>query len=300
MSIAAWRARMIEYTRNQRLVPETAFWQDFDAILTRKDPRFAPLTPEMIEKADLDRAYAFYKERFADAGDFTFIFVGNIDPETLRSLAETWLASLPSSERVDTWRDSGVDFPEGVTRFDLAKGREPKSRVRMAFGGPARWSRDAETDTRALSEVLNIRLREILREDMGGVYGVGIWGTVTRRPGERYFFNVGFGSAPDQVEPLTKAVLDVIGKTQKEGVAASYLEKVRENWKRTREVDLRRNPFWLSVLVSSYTYEEDPALRLDLDRELGRLTNDNIRNAAIRYLDTSRYALGILRPEEKR
>src|SRR6185369_13287291 len=130
-------------------------------------------TPEVIEKVKLDRALAVYKDRFKDAGDFTFVIVGNVDEAKLQPLVETYLGSLPSGGRKEKWRDIGVHWPKGGSSKVVAKGHEPKARVMMAFHGNERWSRDKDDDMDLLGDVLSIRLREQLREEMGGVYGVG-------------------------------------------------------------------------------------------------------------------------------
>ena len=186
---------------------------------------------------DLDRARVIYKDRFADAGDFTFVFVGNIDLGKLELLVTTYLASLPTKKRKETWKDVGVKWPVGMHSKVVERGREPKSQVMLAFHGKERWSRDAENDLQMLGEVLRIRLRETLREELGGVYGVGAGGGLSRRPRQEYTFTVNFGCAPDNVEALKQRVLADIAVLQKDGIGPDYLEKVKQARRRARELD---------------------------------------------------------------
>ena len=201
----AWKAREMESARNRRLSPETTFAEDLLSFSTQNHRRRQPVTPEIVEKIDLDKAMAFYKERFGDASGFTFVLVGTLDLDRTKTLVETYLGSLPSSNKKETWHDVDVRRPRGIAKKAVAKGSEPKARVSPAtFHGPDTWSRDADNDVRMLGEVLRIRLREILREDMGGVYGVSASGSIARRPKQQYTFNVSFGCAPENIDKLEK------------------------------------------------------------------------------------------------
>ena len=180
---------------------------------------------------------------------------------------------------------------------EAKKGREPKSSVFLTFHGPVTWSRAGAIDAQLLSDVMNIRLREVLREDMGGVYGASIWGGLSRRPREEYNFGVTFSCAPENVAALRKAVFDEIAKVQAEGIGDVWLAKVRENWKRQHELSLRENGFWAGRLLEAMRFGDDPKLILDIDGRLARITSENVSAAARTVLDDSRYVEGVLNPE---
>ena len=292
----AWRAREVETAKNRRLSPETSFYEDLSLFSTQNHRRRQPTTPESLAKVDLDKAVAFYKERFADASGFTFVFVGNLDLDRTKTLAETYLGSLPSTNRKETWKDVNVTRPRGVAKKAIAKGSEPKSRVVLTFHGKEKWSRDTENDMRMLGEVLRIRLREVLREDMGGVYGVSASGSVTRRPKQEYSFGVSFSCAPENIDKLEKAVFDEIKAIQANGIGDDYLQKVKELRRRAHETNLRDNGYWLRELGGAYTYGDDPKLMLDFDAMVDKVTSDEVKRAAKKYLASTQYILGELRP----
>ena len=296
-AFAAWKARMVEETRNSRLDPESAFWEDMGAVLAQNHPRRKPLTPDDVEAVDLHTALAFYRSRLADMSDLTIVITGNIDLTTAKPVVERWLGGLPSAGRKESWRDIGVRKPDGVKSVEAKKGREPKSSVFLTFHGPVTWSRAGAIDAQLLSDVMNIRLREVLREDMGGVYGASIWGGLSRRPREEYNFGVTFSCAPENVAALRKAVFDEIAKVQAEGIGDVWLAKVRENWKRQHELSLRENGFWAGRLLEAMRFGDDPKLILDIDGRLARITSENVSAAARTFLDDSRYVEGVLNPE---
>ncbi len=293
----SWRARELDAAKNRRQSPEGVFHEDLGLFATQNHRRRQPTTPEIVEKLDLDKAFAFYKQRFADASGFTFVFVGNLDLERTKTLAETYLGSLPSLQRKDTWHDVNVTRPRGVAKKVILKGSEPKASVVLTFHGNETWSRDNDNDMRMLGEVLHIRLREILREDMGGVYGVGASGAVTRRPKQQFTFTVSFGCAPENVDKLEKATFDEIKAIQTNGIGPEYIAKVKELRRRAHETNLKENTYWLRELERAYTFGDDPKLIVDFDSQVDKVTSDRIKAAAKKYLSSTQYILGELRPE---
>jgi zinc protease len=285
--------------QNRQAEPEAVFADRMKVAMTQNHPRFQPITSEWIDRIDLDKAERIYRDRFADAGDFTFILVGNVAPNALKPLVLTWLGSLPSTGRNETWRDVGMRPPGEVVNVKVEKGIEPKSQVEIIFTGPAEYDRQNRHDLSALSTVLETRLREVLREDMGAVYGVSVDGNLARRPWPSYEFSVSFGCAPEKVDDLVKAVFAEISAIQSNGVAEPYLVQVREAERRSRELNLTDNQFWLSALELYYTEGLDPKDILKLDEMVSTITSDRMRDTARRYLDTNRYALGVLSPEKQ-
>ncbi len=226
---AAWKANQIEWVRNRKLDPQSVFFDEVSALASSNHLRYLPATLEFIDKVNQDKAHEIYKDRFADAGDFTFIFVGNIDEKTFKPLIETYVASLPANGRKEKWKDIGVKIPRGVKKIRTKRGTEPKSFVYLTMHGKQKWSWEAADDLDMLSQVLRIRLREVLREDMGGVYGVFSGGGLKRRPKQRFSFRIGFGCAPANAEKLKKAVFDVIAVVNKNGVNEDIITKIIEN-----------------------------------------------------------------------
>jgi zinc protease len=296
-AIASWKQQVVEQVKNRRLDPESSFWEDMDGVLAQNHPRRKPLTPGEVEVVDSDAAMAFYRSRFTDLGDMIVVIAGNIEPSTAQPLVERWLGGLPSAGRKEKWVDLGVRRPDGVKSVETRKGREPKSSVFLTFHGPVTWSREGAIDAQLLSDVMNIRLREVLREDLGGVYGASIWGGLIRRPREEYNFGVSFGCAPENVASLRKALFDEIAKVQAEGIGEQWLAKVRENWRRQHELALRENGYWAGRLLESLRFGDDPKRILEIDYRLARISSENVKTAARKYLDTSRYVEGVLNPE---
>jgi zinc protease len=295
-AIGVWRANIKEALINRLRAPETQFQIQSQARLYKDNPRRATPTPGDIDKLDPARALAFYKDRFGDATDFTFVIVGAFDTAQLRPLVETYLATLPAKGRKEKQKDVGIRKAAGVVKQAWMLGQEPKARVQVLFHGDEAWSRDKDRDMFILGQVLEIRLREVLREDKGGVYGVGVTGRLVRAPHPERDFSIAFGCDPLRVTELINAMFDEVAQVQKAGIGADYLEKVKQTFSREREVQLRNNRFWLEWLTSAYTYGDDPALVLDPSKMIARMTSDNVKAAARRYLDPKQYFEPLLLP----
>jgi zinc protease len=184
-----------------------------------------------------------------------------------------------------------------VKEKTVEKGREPKSRVMLTFHGKEKWTREADIDLAILGDVLGIRLREVLREDMGGVYGVSAGGRIERRPRPEYGFTVQFGCAPENVDKLKQAVWDEIKAIQDKGIGDEYLQKVRERIQGSSKLNLKENWFWVGELRRAYTYGDDPKEIPDVQPVLDRITSDRVRAAAKKYLSSKQYVIGVLNPE---
>lgn len=295
----AWSAylqRGRESLRNRNVTPESAFGDTLTAILSQGHPRMRPFTSAVFDSLDIDRSLAIYRQRFADAGDFTFYFVGTFSPDSLRPLVETYLASLPGTGARETFRDVGIRPPGGVVQRTVRRGVEPKARTVLVFTGPAEFSRQASADMNALTQALELRLREKLREEMGGTYTVGVSGSIARDPYPRYSLNIDFGSAPERVDELVRVVMAEIDTVRAAGVPQDVVDKVRESFRRSRETDMRENSTWL-VRLMSYDRHGWDARGINENLAASRIGVDRVRDAARLYLDPARRVQVSLVPE---
>jgi len=283
--------------RDRGANPEGVFSDTLNAILSGHHPRERPFTAATFDSLSLDRSLAIYRERFADAGDFTFYLVGAFDPDSVRPLVEEYLGGLPSSGRKETFRDVGVRAPGGVVRAEVRRGVEPKSRTALVFSGPVQFDRRTVSVLRTLGDVLEIRLRERLREQMSGTYGVSVSGGAERDPVPQYRFAVDFGAAPERLDELVRGVFAEIDSVKAHGVRPEDLQKVREAQRREREVSLRDNSYWASALMTYDQYGWDPR-QIPATPLSQSITSDELRDAARRFLDTGRYVQVSLYPEQ--
>lgn len=284
---------------NQGAQPEFVYAKAQADTMFQGHPRRTVPTVEQLGELNLDKALAFYKDRFADASDFTFVFVGTVNPDTLKPLVEKYLASLPSTGRKETWRDMGITRVKGVVEKVVEKGIEPKSQTSITFHGPFVYDQEQRIVIRAMTEVLQTRLRESLREELGGTYSVGVSAGYERIPKPEFTVAVGFGSDPGRAEALAKRVFDEIATFKALGPTEKQVSDVKAALGRDFETNVKQNAYVLSQLVFKYQLGDAPETLLEIPSYYGKLSAASIQAAAKQYLDTSNYVKLVLMPEKK-
>jgi zinc protease len=293
----AYRTLMSTFAKNSSLSPEGAMSDTVQVTLAGYHPRRRPFSQATIDAMDLKKSYDFYRDRFADAGDFTFIFVGNIDPERARPLVLSYLGNLPSKGRKENWRDVGVHFPKGAIEKSVTMGIEPKSVVRMVFTGAFEWNEANRKSMNATVGVLNIMLREILREEKGGTYSVSVRAMPTLYPRPEYSINVSFGCAPERVDELTKAAMATLDSLKRFGPSRINLGKVKEQARRQRETDLKENDFWADSFEEMLRNNEALDSTPGEEKVIDDVTPESVKEGANRWFDMNNYVRVVLYPK---
>jgi len=280
--------------------PQSVFSDAIERAFYGDHPRHQPLNHEYLGRIDPEKAFQIYQERFADASDFTFAFVGNVDLEALKPLVETYLGSLPKLDRSEQGKDVGDERSKGQVKITVNKGLEEKATVRVTFHGEAEWTPEQRFALQSTVDILKIRLREVLREDKGGVYGVGVYGGLSRWPSGYFSNNISFGCEPGKVDELIAAALEEIEKLKNEGPSDDNLGKIKEAHLRSYEKGLKENSFWIGNLLNAIQNDLDPSRILSYPERVDALTKETIQNAAKKYFDQTNLFTAILLPEEKK
>ncbi|MBA3886032.1 MAG: insulinase family protein [Acidobacteria bacterium] len=284
---------------NQMNVPEVVFADAVQTILSQGHPRARTMTAEMVDEMDLQKSLAFYRERFANASGFTFVFAGTFDLEEMKPLVEQYLGGLPSSGTRETWKDIGMKPPSGVIEKRVEKGIEPKSRAAIIFHGPFEWTQEERIAIRVMSDVLQNRLRETLREELGGTYSVSAGAGYSRVPRSEYTMSIDFGSDPDRNDELVKAVFSEIETLKTTGPTERQVNDVREAMLRDHETNIRQNAYLLAQIAARYQAGESLQSLFVLPEYYNKVTPATVQSAAKRYLDTANYVKATLFPEKK-
>ena len=284
---------------NRENDPNSVFGDTVAAVLGNYNVRRTGPSIEKLNQINLDRAFDIYKERFADASDFVFFFVGSFKVDDIKPLLVQYLGGLPATNRKESPIDLGIKIPEGVIAKAVYKGQEPKATVRLVFSGDFTYTKDNNNQIDALAEVLNIKLIERLREDEGGVYGVSASASQSKFPRNRYTLNISFGCAPENVEKLIASTLDEINKLKTNGALAVDIQKFVAEETRSTETQLKTNNFWLGNMITSSQNAEDPKDILTYVVSLNKITPESTKNAANLYLSGKNYIRLVLLPEKK-
>lgn len=292
------KERMRASMANRDNDPNAAYADTINAVLFNSHIRRRDLKIDELDLIDPTRAFEIYKERFADASDFTVTIVGSFTEAEILPLITQYLGGLPTLDRQDRIKDLGLYPPAKGVKETVYKGKEQKSTVRLQYFGDYNFNEAENLAMNALESVLNIKLIERLREDESGVYGVSASSSYGKNPRNRYSFGIFFGTTPDKVEPLIASALDEVSKIKANGPELVDLEKFVIEQKRGLELRLQENGFWLAHLANSFQNEENPERILTLRERLDGLTVEDVKTVANKYLKSEGLYRFILMPEQ--
>ncbi len=296
----AYISRMRNMIKPMRSTPQMIFADTLSKIVSQNSPRVIAVPSEaQFDQVNLDRVIGIFKERFADASDFTYLMVGNFKIEEVIPLLEKYIGGLPSIKRKETWKDVTPGFPKGLVVVEVPKNSEPQSTVAMVWKGDFKWNDIDRQGFAMLMNILAIKCRESMREDQGGVYGVNIGGSTSKFPKAVYNISANWGCNPDNIKKLSQTVLDEMGKIKKDGPTDIDLNKVKETLIRERETRIKENSFWLTTLQNHFLYGDRLLSLEEYKTFINSFLGDNIKAIANKYLNTNSYVQVALTPAPK-
>ncbi|MBQ3355202.1 MAG: insulinase family protein [Bacteroidales bacterium] len=240
---------------NQELNPMVTFSDSLISVLYNNHPLRMRTKASDIDKIDYAKAMKLYSDRFADPNNFTFYFVGNIDPETFKPMVEQYLASLKADKRKESWKDINLSIPETNNICHFSKQMQnPKASIYMILNGTMEYNYRNQIYMKALSDVMDIYYTRTIREEEGGTYGVGVMGQVSDKPKDAFMFLVAFDTNKEMYEKLMSKVYEGLNDVAKNGPAQEDLTKVVENLYKKRAEQLEENSFWINAME---TFNDD-------------------------------------------
>ena len=286
--------------RNMAADPQFTFQDSIIATLYKKQP-WAPKLPkpENFAQIDENRAYDIFKERYGNANGFTFVLVGKFDMNVIKPLVATYLGALPSTDAKSSFKDVGLRPVKGVVKKVINKGTEDKSFIRMFWNGEAPYSEAELLKIQALADILNIKIIESLREDLGGIYSGGMYGNLSKNPYGNYSLGVSLPCGPENVDKLIKATHAEIEKIKANGPLAADMEKIKQTCKQQYQVNIKDNSFWAKQLLASVETGSSSGEVLSYEKRVAALTANDVKDAAKKYLDMKNYVEVVLNPEKK-
>jgi zinc protease len=273
-----------ENLSNRYANPNNVFTDTVSYVMGDYAFRSSPPNIDRVNKLSLQKIYTIYKERFADASGFTFVFVGNFTPESITPLLLTYLGSLPSLYRNEQARDLGVHIPKGQLTKKVYKGTENKASVRLVISGGYQFGPYNNLLLKALSDVLQIKILQHLREDESEVYSPSVQVVNNKYPQGRYAFFVAFGCAPKNVDHLIEMVQKEMAALRDNGPQPDDVEKFKAAYQNNVELALKDNGFWINYLSSQYENKEDVLQLQQVNTDIDKITTQSVHQAAKQYL----------------
>jgi len=277
--------------------PQYYFMNEFGKFQYKKSPRYTGFpTAEAFDKTNYDLAYKTFQERFANAGDFSFYFVGAIDEAKLKDFAMQYIASLPANSTRENYKDSGFRPLSGSHTKTIHKGNDPKSQVSILYKGETTYNAKEALAMKTLGDILSIKMVEKLREEAQGVYSPRVYARMSDGIYDSYSLNISFGCGPENTEKLKAIALQEVAELIANGPSEKDLNKAKEGHLVSRKEQLKKNKFWLSKIGDADFDKKDINKILDFESAVKAMTVKEIQELAKKYLSNGAI-VGTLLPE---
>ena len=249
--------RLRNSLKNESVEPSTSLRDTLNNYLNNFNPRSMALKEEDLDKISLEKIQEIYRQRFANPGAFTFIFLGNIDSKTAKPLIEKYIGGLTGNKK-EAYTDLGKYPVKGEMKQHFKRRMNTqKASVNIIYTGELPNTLENAMEMNYLSRILRLRYTEEIREKRGGTYGTSVSGSFTTIPKENYSLRITFDTDPNMMDELVAVVYDEIKKIAENGPLPDDFQKSEGNMKSQFEQNQKENGYWSNVLFSYYYYGKD-------------------------------------------
>ena len=281
----AMRMRLQAAVANMSNNPQKIMSDSLQQIMSGYSERTLVVTPGIFDQFSLSSLEKVYRSRFKDAGDFTFFIVGNIDEDSVRTLAARYIGSLTDDPRTENWMDDKIRFPEGQTRKQIPIVLQTeKANVTVALNKPMEYSPASNLMLNVLQGILRLRYTEEIREKEGGTYGVSVNAYSERLPLSQKSVMMNFDTDPEKADHLKSIVYREMEKIAAEGPTEEDFDKVVKNLLKDREQAKPNNGYWMGVLINYYQNQYDSDASENYEDILSKMSKEDIRKFAAEFL----------------
>ncbi len=254
----SFKNRMKAQLESAQANPLSSINDSLQKAMYNNHPRVVMMKPEMVDQIDYDRILEMYNDRFKDASDFTFYFVGNIDLETAKPLIAEYLGALPAINRKETFKDTKMSIRKGVYKNEYAKEQQtPTATIVFLYSGKAPYTLKNDILLSFATQVLDMVYTEEVREKEGGTYGVNCYGDLQKYPKEQLLLQIVFQTDPAKKDKLAGIVVDELKKLAAEGPSDVHLQKVKEYMLKKYADNQKENGYWMNNLNDYFYYGMD-------------------------------------------
>ncbi len=293
----ALKSRYVAMVTNMAKNPQKTMSDSLQLILSNYSPRTKLLTPALFEEMSVEQMEKIYRDRFTDAGDFTFFIVGNLDEATVKPLVEKYIGSLTDKPRTETWKDHNEGMPDGKTVKEIPISLETKkATVVVVYNNETPWSPKSNMAMTVVKDVLRLRYTEEIREKEGGTYGVSVAAQSEKYPKNEKTLQMSFDTDPDKAAHLKSIIYREIGKLAQQGPTAEELDKVVKNILKDREQAKPNNGYWMTVLKDYYQNGVNFDLPANFEDIIKNITIKDVKKFAKKYFAKSDVADVVFKP----
>jgi len=259
--------------------PKIKFNKELALFYYQNNPRIQYDTNKSIDNLNRRKMLKIFKDRFSDMNNFVFLIIGDVELKTIKSLSCKYLGNLPTKERMENFIDREKPYLEGKQKFSRAYNNENISNIMLLYKSKLSYSLRTELIFDAISSILKVRLREVIREEKSGVYGISVNTKLSKIEKNRSEISIQFSCNPKRRAELISEVNKVIAKFKENPVSNKELTIYRKKFNKEYETDMKNNYYWLSKMIYS---ARDNNMSLDdifeLPKILSEISADEIQD----------------------
>ncbi len=278
-------SRMKSQLQSQLASPNIALIDTLTAVAYKNKERSSRLTTADMDKVNYQLIMDWRKDRFKDASDFTFVFVGNINPDSAKAEIAQYLGALPSINRKETFAKVATEYNEGMIKNDFNKEMtDPKTTVIDIYSGTLKDDMFSKVRMSMLTQILDIIYTEKVREDEGGTYGVGVSGSISNNYPKGYssvFIN--FETNAEKKDLLNGIILKEFQGLADNGPREVDFQKVKESMLKNYQQNLKENGYWNNIITGFYREGYDGYT--NYEKTVNAMTPADVKALAKQFLD---------------
>ncbi|MCH4553045.1 M16 family metallopeptidase [Aestuariibaculum lutulentum] len=242
------------------------------ALYGKNNPKKRIFDQKYIDEVSFDRIKAIYADRFADASDFEFFIVGDVKEEQLKPLLEKYIASLPTHNTKESYKDNSVEWVANTIDKDIYIAMEdPKASVNVVYKKEMPYVKKNAVYTSVLGDMLQLRVTETVRESEGGAYSPRAGASFSREPQSAAYVSFSFDCNPDMADRLVDIVKNELQKIANGTINEEDLNKTRTNYLKENEQAKDNNGYDMAMLTRYFRYNEninDPKNFVDIVKNM--------------------------------
>lgn len=280
MAFEGMMNRNLSLLKNRNASSKVVYNDSLSATLYDHNVRMAPVTVEIAKKADYNRIFGIYRERFSDASNFKTVFIGKVDMAQLRPLLCQYLATLPSTHKAE--KSNKANVPQIVKKNEVVKfvhkQETPLANVSVFYTANVPFSPKNDLALDVLTRVLQIAYTDSVREEKGGTYGVGVSFNLEKEDNPNALLRISYKSDPKRYEELNPVIYKQLLNIADHGPVASSMDKVKKYLKKQYGQMAITNDYWSYVIW--HQLDDDADFDKDYCKMVDNLTASDVQNMA--------------------
>jgi zinc protease len=288
-AFASFKDKQLQQMAQAKSDPESYFSDSLNNFRYANNPRMKQIhDAHDYESINLDNAISFYNQRFSTANGMHYFFVGNIPDASFKSLVETYIGGLGSQPVVSNAKDLNIEPVTGEHEFKFAAGSEPKSMVIEAGYFNTPFAQQDELQLNVLTEVVNNRITDIIREKMSAIYGGGVGLRLSKFPKEQFSMQSYLPCGPENAAKVRTAFWDILNSAKKPGdIKNDEISKAVETSIQKYRVGVKTNGYWVSALSKYDRYGLPTENIVNYESRIKAITPAALTSTANKYFTTS-------------